>query len=152
MAFDTVNGLRSMAIAFTRTAYAPRTSMNGPAAGTPVDWLNEYDFQVDEGEQRELCAPDAHRAAQVQVEAADKFGIIMVAPAQITKVTRKTLNRWQERSTSCATSPSISKTTPSVVFYEACNQIPAPTTCKQMVDVKRSGTPTAIAHGHALER
>ena len=90
--YQTPLGVRS--ITFSRTeglhingrriflkGYAPRTTMEWPTMGIPPDWLVEYDFKLMHEDNGNFCRPMHMTPRKVQVEAADKYGIIMTVPA-----------------------------------------------------------------------
>ncbi|MGH8047446.1 MAG: sugar-binding domain-containing protein [Chthoniobacterales bacterium] len=141
MAFDTANGLQINGRRLYLNGYAPRTSMEWPAVGMPPDWMNEYDFKLMKENNANFVRPMHIGPRKVQVEAADKFGIIMVAPAANNEGDEKDPNRWQERLDIMRDVVIAFRNNPSVVFYEACNQILSADHMKQMVDVKTKWDP-----------
>jgi len=103
--------------------YAPRTSMEWPCVGTPVDWLNEFDFKLIKESNGNFVRPMHIAPKPVQVAAADKFGIVMVVPAANNEGDSKEPDVWQERLDIMRDVTIYYRNNPSVLFYEGCNQI-----------------------------
>ena len=113
--------------------YAPRTSMEWPCVGTPVDWMNELDFKLMREDNGNFCRPMHIGPKTVQVQAADKFGIVMVCPAANNEGDEKDPNKWQIILDIMRDLTVAFRNDPSVFFYEGCNQI---LSAEHMTDMK----------------
>ena len=113
--------------------YAPRCSMEWPCVGTPVDWMNEWDFQLMKENNANFVRPMHIAPRKVQVEAADKFGVVMVCPAANNEGDEANVDRWQQRLDIMRDVTVYFRNNPSVLFYEACNQA---LTAQHMRDMK----------------
>jgi beta-galactosidase len=77
--------------------YAPRTSMEWPCVGVPVDWMNDLDFKMMKENNANFCRP-MHVAPRMEmVKAADKYGVVMVCPAANNEGDDTDPNIWQQR-------------------------------------------------------
>ncbi len=103
--------------------YAPRTSMEWPCVGTPVDWMNELDFKMIKESNGNFVRPMHIAPHPIQVAAADKFGVVMVVPAANNEGDTKEPDIWQERVDDMRDVTIYYRNNPSVLFYEGCNQI-----------------------------
>jgi len=103
--------------------YAPRTSMEWPCVGTPVDWMNEFDFKLIKETNGNFVRPMHIAPRPIQVTAADKFGVVMVVPAANNEGDTKEPDIWQERVDDMRDVIIYYRNNPSVLFYEGCNQI-----------------------------
>ena len=103
--------------------FAPRTSMEWPCVGTPVDWMNELDFRMIKECNGNFVRPMHIAPRPVQVAAADKFGVVMVVPAANNEGDEKDKDVWQERVDDMRDVTIYYRNNPSVLFYEGCNQI-----------------------------
>jgi hypothetical protein len=103
--------------------YAPRTSMEWPCVGTPVDWMNEVDFKLIKESNGNFVRPMHIAPRPIQVAAADKFGVVMVVPAANNEGDTKEPDIWQERLDDMRDVTIYYRNNPSVLFYEGCNQI-----------------------------
>ncbi len=121
--FDIAHGLQVNGHPLYLKGYAPRTSMEWPCVGTPVDWMNELDFKIMKEDNGNFCRPMHIAPKRIQVEAADKFGVVMVVPAANNEGDEKEPNRWQERLDIMRDVTIYYRNNPSVLFYEGCNQI-----------------------------
>ena len=98
--------------------YAPRTSMEWPCVGVPVDWMQDLDFKLMGEDNGNFCRPMHIAPHPSQVQAADKFGIVMACPAANNEGDEKLDQRLEiMRDVTIAF-----RNNPSVFFYEACNQ------------------------------
>jgi len=113
--------------------YAPRCSMEWPAVGTPVDWMNELDFKMMKDNNANFVRPMHIAPRKAQVEAADKFGIILACPAANNEGDETDTNKWQERLDIMRDVTIYFRNNPSVLFYEGCNQI---LTAQHMTDMR----------------
>jgi len=113
--------------------YAPRTSMEWPCVGTPVDWMNEFDFKMIKESHGNFVRPMHIAPRPIQVSAADKFGIVMVVPAANNEGDSKEKEIWQERLDIMRDVTIYYRNNPSVLFYEGCNQI---LSTQHMADMK----------------
>ena len=113
--------------------FAPRCSMEWPCVGVPVDWLNDYDFQQMKNCNANFVRPMHIAPRKAMVEAADKFGIVMVCPAANNEGDETDTNKWQERLDIMRDVTIYFRNNPSVMFYEGCNQI---LTAQHMTDMK----------------
>ena len=84
--------------------------MEWPCVGTPVDWMNEFDFKLIKESNGNFVRPMHIVPKPIQVSAADKFGVVMVVPAANNEGDSKEPDIWQERRTSCAMLPFITAT------------------------------------------
>ncbi len=114
--------------------FAPRTSMEWPCVGVPVDWMNELDFQLIKQCHGNLVRPMHIAPYRSQVEAGDKFGIVMVVPAANNEGHSKEADIWQERLDDMRDVTIYFRNNPSVLFYEGCNQI---LSADHMADMKK---------------
>jgi beta-galactosidase len=113
--------------------YAPRTSMEWPCVATPVDWMQELDFKLMREDNGNFCRP-MHIAPQTaQVQAADKFGIVMACPAANNEGDGEGFDTRLEimRDVTIAF-----RNDPSVFFFEACNQTMSGGHMQAMKDVR----------------
>ncbi|HWB59545.1 MAG TPA: DUF4982 domain-containing protein [Chthoniobacteraceae bacterium] len=113
--------------------YAPRTSMEWPAVGVPNDWLNETDFKMMREDNGNFCRPMHIGPRPIQVEAADKFGIVMVCPAANNEGDEKDPAKWHAICDIMRDLTIYYRNSPSVFFYEGCNQI---LSAEHMTDMK----------------
>ena len=103
--------------------YAPRTSMEWPCVGTPVDWMNELDFKMIKETNGNFVRPMHITPRPIEVAAADKFGVVMVVPAANNEGDTKDADIWRERVDDMRNATIYYRNNPSVLFYEGCNQI-----------------------------
>ena len=113
--------------------YAPRTSMEWPCVGVPVDWMNEMDFKLMREDSGNFCRPMHIGPRPVQVQAADKFGVVMVCPAADNEGDQKEAPKWQAVLDIMRDLTIAYRNNPSVFFYEGCNQLLSP---QHMTDMK----------------
>ena len=123
------------------TGYAPRISMEWPAVGTPVDWMNDYDFSMIKQSNANFmramqCAPHLE-----QVQAADRYGIVMVVPSAYTEDDQTDANKWQEDLDIMRDNTIYFRNDPSVLFYEACNGEPTAQHMTDMLNVRLQWDP-----------
>ncbi len=112
--------------------YAPRCSMEWPCVGVPVDWMNELDFKMMRDGGANFVRPMHIAPRKAMVEAADKFGIVMVCPAANNEGDDTDPNEWQQRLDDMRDVTIYFRNNPSVLFYEGCNQI---LTAQHMTDM-----------------
>ena len=120
--FSTEHGLEVNGHPIYLKGYAPRTSMEWPCIGTPVDWMNEYDFKLIKESNGNFVRPMHIAPKPIQVAAADKFGVVMVVPAANNEGDSKEADIWQERLDIMRDATIYYRNNPSVLFYEGCNQ------------------------------
>ena len=132
--FSAEHGLQVNGHPLYLKGYAPRTSMEWPCVGTPVDWMNEFDFKLIKESNGNFVRPMHIAPKPVQVAAADKFGIVMVVPAANNEGDSKESEIWQERLDIMRDVTIYYRNNPSVLFYEGCNQI---LTNQHMADMKK---------------
>ena len=121
--FNTARGLQVNGHSIFLKGYAPRTSMEWPCVGTPVDWMNEYDFKLIKESNGNFVRPMHIAPKPIQVSAADRFGVIMVVPAANNEGDVKEVDVWRERLDIMRDTLTIYyRNSPSVLFYEGCNQ------------------------------
>ena len=113
--------------------FAPRCSMEWPCVGVAVDWLNDYDFQMMKQANANFIRPMHIAPRRAMVDAADKFGFIIVCPAANNEGDDTDTNIWQERLDDMRDVTIYFRNNPSVMFYEGCNQI---LTAQHMIDMK----------------
>lgn len=121
--------------------YAPRTSMEWPAVGTPVNWLNEYDFKLMKQNNANFVRPMHVAPRKVQVEAADKFGVVMVVPAannegDTDESTPEGASEWQQRLDIMRDVTIYFRNNPSVLFWEGGNSGISALHMQEMLDVR----------------
>jgi beta-galactosidase len=121
--------------------YAPRASMEWPAVGTPVDWMNEYDFQQMKASNANFCRPMQCTPVLTQVQAADKYGIIMVVPSAYTEDDQPDPEKWQQDLDLMRDITIYFRNDPSVLFYEACNGEPTAQHMTDMLNVRKTWDP-----------
>jgi len=131
--FSNVYGLMVNGRPIYLKGYAPRCSMEWPCVGTPMDWMNELDFKLMKDNNANFVRPMHIAPRKVQVEAADKFGIVMTCPAANNEGDETDTNKWQERLDIMRDVTIYFRNNPSVLFYEGCNQI---LTAQHMQDMK----------------
>ncbi len=124
------------------SGYAPRISMEWPAVGTPVDWMNDYDFRMIKASNANFmramqCAPHLE-----QVQAADRYGVVMVVPSDYTEDDQPDPNRWQEDLDIMRDNTIYFRNDPSVLFYEACNGEPSAVHMQQMLAIRQQWDPS----------
>jgi beta-galactosidase len=120
--FSAEHGLEINGHPIYLNGFAPRTSMEWPCVGTPVDWMNEYDFKLIKEDNGNFVRPMHIAPKRVQVEAADKFGVVMVVPAANNEGDSKEPDIWKERLDIMRDVTIYYRNNPSVLFYEGCNQ------------------------------
>jgi beta-galactosidase len=120
--FSAEHGLQINGHPLYLKGYAPRTSMEWPCVGTPVDWLNEFDFQLIKASNANFVRPMHIAPKPIQVAAADKFGVIMVVPAANNEGDSREADIWRERLDIMRDVTIYYRNNPSVLFYEGCNQ------------------------------
>ena len=101
--FNTACGLQVDGHPIYLKGYAPRTSMEWPCVGTPVDWMNEFDFKLIKEDNGNFMRPMHIAPKPIQVAAADRFGVIMVVPAANNEGDSRRPTSGGNASTSCAT-------------------------------------------------
>ncbi|HEX4084861.1 MAG TPA: DUF4982 domain-containing protein [Chthoniobacteraceae bacterium] len=121
--------------------YAPRTSMEWPCVGTPVDWMNEFDFQLIKVSNGNFVRPMHIAPKPVQVAAADKFGVIMVVPAANNEGDSREPDVWRERVDIMRDATIYYRNNPSVLFYEGCNQKLSAAHMRDMKNVRLTWDP-----------
>ena len=120
--FSSEHGLEINGHPIYLKGYAPRTSMEWPGVGTPVDWMNEYDFKLIKESNGNFVRPMHIAPKPAQVAAADKFGVVIVVPAANNEGDSKEADIWQERLDIMRDATIYYRNNPSVLFYEGCNQ------------------------------
>ncbi|MEO5915966.1 MAG: malectin domain-containing carbohydrate-binding protein [Luteolibacter sp.] len=140
--FSSTYGLQVNGHPIYLNGYAPRTSMEWPGVGTPVDWMNEFDFKLMKENNANFVRPMHIAPRKVQVEAADKFGIVMVCPAANNEGDETDVNKWQERLDIMRDVTIYFRNNPSVLFYEACNQILSAQHMTDMLNVRLQWDPS----------
>ncbi len=133
LAFSGTAGLTVNGRPLYLKGYAPRTSMEWPCVGVPVDWMNELDFKLMRETNGNFCRPMHIAPHTIQVEAADKYGIAMVCPAANNEGDEQDGNKWQERLNIMRDVTIAFRNNPSIFFYEGCNQI---LSAQHMTDMK----------------
>ena len=139
--FSAADGLRINGHPIFLKGYAPRTSMEWPTAGIPPDWMNEYDFKLMHENNGNFCRPMHLAPRKIQVEAGDKFGVIMVCPAACTEGAGSDGNEWNERLDIMRDVTIYFRNNPSVLFYEGCNSTLPAAKMDQMWTVKNTWDP-----------
>ncbi|HWB61222.1 MAG TPA: DUF4982 domain-containing protein [Chthoniobacteraceae bacterium] len=112
--------------------YAPRTSMEWPCVGVPVDWMQDLDFKLMRDDNGNFCRPMHIAPHPSQVEAADKFGVIMVCPAANNEGDEK----FEQRADIMRDVIIAFRNSPSVFFYEGCNQTMSAGHTQAMKDIR----------------
>ena len=140
--FSSTYGLQINGHPIYLNGYAPRASMEWPCAGTPVDWMNEYDFKLLKDNNANFMRPMHIAPRKVMVEAADKFGVVMVCPAANNEGDDTDVNKWQERLDIMRDVTIYFRNNPSVLFYEACNQILTAQHMTDMLNVRLQWDPS----------
>ena len=140
--FSVQNGLKVNGHPLYLKGYAPRTAMEWPCVGTPVDWMNEYDFKLMKENHGNFLRPMHKAPRMVQVQAADKFGVVMVVPAANNEGDPKEPVRWQQMLDIMRDVTIYFRNNPSVFFYEACNQIISAEHMRDMVKLRMTWDPS----------
>ena len=122
--------------------YAPRASMEWPAVGTPVDWMNDYDFKMIRDSNGNFMRPMQCAPHLEQVQAADRYGIIMVVPAAYSEDDQPDANKWQEDLDIMRDNTIYFRNDPSVLFYEACNGEPSAKHMTDMLNIRKQWDPS----------
>jgi hypothetical protein len=122
--------------------YAPRASMEWPAVGTPVDWMNDYDFSQMKVTNGNFVRPMQCAPCLEQVQAADRYGIIMVVPSAYTEDDQTDAVKWQEDLDIMRDNTIYFRNDPSVEFYEACNGEPSAQHMTDMLNVRLQWDPS----------
>ncbi len=135
--FSAARGLQVNGHPLYLKGYAPRTSMEWPCVGTPVDWMNEFDFKLIKENHGNFVRPMHIAPKPIQVSAADRFGVVMVVPAANNEGDAKEADIWRERLDIMRDVTIYYRNSPSVLFYEGCNQI---LSTQHMTDMKKVRT------------
>jgi hypothetical protein len=127
--------------------FAPRISMEWPAVGTPVDWMNDYDFQMMKAGGANLCRSMQCAPHLEQVQAADRYGIVMVVPAAYTEDDLDSSGppnpeAYQEDLDIMRDNTIYFRNNPSVLFYEACNGDPSAAHMTGMLNIRKQYDPS----------
>jgi len=127
--------------------YAPRISMEWPAVGTPVDWMNDYDFQMMKAGNANFCRAMQCAPHLEQVQAADRYGIVMVVPAAYTENDLDSSGgnnpeAYQEDLDIMRDNTIYFRNNPSVLFYEACNGDPSADHMTGMLNIRKQYDPS----------
>jgi beta-galactosidase len=123
--------------------YAPRTPMEWPCVLIPPDWMVEYDFKLMHEENGNFLRPMHMAPRKNQVDAADKFGIIVAVPAVAGENQPATWdpNEWQFRLDAMRDVMIYFRNNPSVVFYEGNNGDLYAQNMQDMVNVRKTWDP-----------
>lgn len=78
---------------------------------------------------------------RAQVDVTDKFGLVMVVPAANNEGDESDPNIWQERLDIMRDVTIYYRNNPSVIFYEACNQILSAQHMQDMLNVRLTWDP-----------
>ncbi len=108
--------------------------MEWPAVGTPVDWMNDYDFSQIKADNGNFIRPMQCAPHLEQIQAADRYGVVMVVPSAYTEDDQTDPNKWQEDLDIMRDNTIYFRNDPSVEFFEACNGEP---TAQHMTDMLR---------------
>ncbi|MGH8046609.1 MAG: sugar-binding domain-containing protein, partial [Chthoniobacterales bacterium] len=139
--FNSTYGLQVNGHPIYLDGYAPRTSMEWPAVGIPVDWMNEYDFKLMKDNNANFVRPMHTGPRKVQVEAADKFGIVMCVPAADNEGDTTNTDVWQQRLDIMRDLTIYFRNNPSVLFYEGANQVISAQHMQDMLNVRLAWDP-----------
>jgi beta-galactosidase len=138
--FTATGGLKINGRPIFLKGYAPRTSMEWPCVGIPPDWMNEYDFKLMKENNGNFCRPMHIGPRKVQVEAADKFGVIMVCPAANNEGDDVGIE-WTERVDIMRDLMIFFRNNPSVAFWEASNSGITYDHMTEMVNLRQTWDP-----------
>lgn len=139
--FSADHGLQVNGYPLYLKGFAPRTSMEWPCVGTPVDWMNELDFKMIKECNGNFVRPMHIAPRPIQVAAADKFGVVMVVPAANNEGDSKEPDIWRERVDDMRDVTIYYRNNPSVLFYEGCNQILSTQHMNDMKNVRLTWDP-----------
>src|SRR5260370_20796549 len=95
--------------------------MKWPAVGKRGDWMNEIDFKMMKDNNANFVRPMHIAPRKAQVEAADKFGIIMTCPAANNEGDDTDTNKWQHRLDIMRDVTIYYRNNRTVLFYQGCN-------------------------------
>ncbi|MGH8048561.1 MAG: sugar-binding domain-containing protein, partial [Chthoniobacterales bacterium] len=139
--FNRIFGMQINGYPLYLNGYAPRSPMEWPCVGTPTDWLTEYDFKMMRDSHANFVRQMHIAPRKAQVAAADKFGIVMTVPAANNEGDETDVNQWQQRLDMMRDVTIYFRNNPSVVFYEACNQIVTAQHMQDMLNVRLTWDP-----------
>lgn len=115
--------------------YAPRTTMEWPAVGIPPDWMVEYDFNLIKQSGGNFVRPMHSAPRRVQVDTADKLGVVMVCPATATENDETDPANWVQKVADMRDVCLYFRNNPSVYFWEGNNGDLSATHMQNMMDV-----------------
>ncbi len=115
--------------------YAPRTTMEWPAVGIPPDWMVEYDFNLIKQSGGNFVRPMHSAPRKIQVDAADKLGVVMVCPATATENDETVAINWTQKVADMRDVCVYFRNNPSVYFWEGNNGDLSATHMQNMMDV-----------------
>ncbi len=115
--------------------YAPRTTMEWPAVGIPPDWMVEYDFNLIKQSGGNFVRPMHSAPRKVQVDAADKLGVVMVCPATATENDETVSTNWTQKVADMRDVCVYFRNNPSVYFWEGNNGDLSATHMQNMMDI-----------------
>ena len=101
--------------------YAPRSTMEWPDVGMPPDWMVDYDFALIKASNGNFLRPMHAAPRRVQVDAADRYGVVMTVPAVATENDEPVEANWVQKLADMRDVTIYFRNNPSVLFYEGCN-------------------------------
>ncbi len=125
--------------------YAPRTTMEWPAVGIPPDWMVEYDFNLLKQSGGNFLRPMHSAPRRVQVDAADKYGVVMVVPATATENDETVPANWVQKVADMRDVCIYFRNNPSVYFWEGNNGDLSATHMQNMLDVTAQFDPGNVS-------
>ena len=101
--------------------YAPRSTMEWAGVGMATNWLSEYDFKLMKASGTNFIRPMHVGAKVMDVNSADKLGVIYAMPAGDAEGDN-TGREWDQRVELMRDITIYFKNHPSIIFWEAGNQ------------------------------
>ena len=101
--------------------YAPRATMEWADVGMPPDWMVDYDFALIKASHGNFLRPMHGAPRRAQVDAADRYGVVMTVPAVSTENDEPVAANWVQKLADMRDVTIYYRNNPSVLFYEGCN-------------------------------
>ena len=101
--------------------YAPRSTMEWPDVGMPPDWMVDFAFALIKASNGNFLRPMHGAPRRVQVDAADRYGVVMTVPAVATENDEPVEANWVQKLADMRDVTIYYRNNPSVLFYEGCN-------------------------------
>ena len=115
--------------------YAPRTTMEWADVGIPPDWMVEYDFAMIKASGGNFVRPMHSAPRRIQVDTADKYGVVMVCPATATENDETNPLYWTQKLYDMRDVCIYFRNNPSVYFWEGNNGDLSATHMQDMLNI-----------------